>query len=105
MKFLSVPTHNLNRVNNHENTIENNRKNLSRIIHFINLSVSQYGGGMSIETRKALFEKFMLENIPDFDETLLNDFDIENGYKDETVCAMWVGFCAGLHCYAEINGN
>ena len=78
---------------------------MSRIIHFINFSVSQYGECMSIKTRKALFEKFMLENINDFDETLLKDFDDENGYKDETVCVMWVGFCAGLQCYSELMEN
>lgn len=43
------------------------------------------------------FENWILNAIPDFDETLLLGFDKSDGYtKSETVNAMWIGFCGAL---------
>lgn len=43
------------------------------------------------------FENWILNAIPDFDETLLLGFDKSDGYtRSETVNAMWIGFCGAL---------
>tara|TARA_Y100001968_G_scaffold158062_1_gene144402 strand:- start:4537 stop:4716 length:180 start_codon:yes stop_codon:yes gene_type:complete len=46
------------------------------------------------------FEIWILSSIPDFDESLLLNFDKKDGYTEsETVNAMWVGFCAAYKIY------
>ena len=46
---------------------------------------------------KELFEEWIQASIPDFDESLLESFHAIDGYADETVCALFVGFCAGVN--------
>ncbi len=47
------------------------------------------------------FENWVFNAMPDLDETLLLGFDREDGYtKDDTINAMWVGFCAAYRLHA-----
>jgi hypothetical protein len=48
------------------------------------------------ESTKVKFETWIKANFGDNISPRLEEFDIEDGYQDQTINAMWIGFNAGL---------
>ncbi|MBS3796699.1 hypothetical protein [Pseudoalteromonas sp. BDTF-M6] len=46
--------------------------------------------------KKHKFERWIITQFGEHIKRKLADFDIEDGYHDETINAMWIGFCAGM---------
>jgi len=44
---------------------------------------------------KQVFEEWLIHQMGTHVMPMLNNFDIEDGYHDETINAMWIGFNAG----------
>ncbi len=51
---------------------------------------------------KKVFEKWIIKKMGNHVKQLLIDFDEEDGYADQTVNAMWIGFNAGVKLYPLI---
>jgi hypothetical protein len=45
---------------------------------------------------KELFEVWIVKQMGNHVKPLLNDFHKEDGYTDQTINAMWIGFNAGI---------
>ena len=50
------------------------------------------------KTRK-IFEVWVLEQFGKNGKVMLGNFHEEDGYEDQTINAMWIGFNAGLELY------
>jgi len=53
---------------------------------------------MENKTRK-IFEVWVLEQFGKNGKVMLGNFHEEDGYSDETINAMWIGFNAGIELY------
>jgi len=49
-----------------------------------------------VEIKKKIFEQWILHQFDNCHLALLNDFHHTNGYPNEIVNAMWVGFNGGI---------
>ena len=45
---------------------------------------------------KSLFENWIVLQMGSNIKSMLANFDIEGGYHDQTINAMWIGFNAGI---------
>lgn len=50
---------------------------------------------------RELFEKFAVSHFGDHIKALLKDFDEEDGYHDQIINGMWIGFCG----HAALTGD
>lgn len=55
----------------------------------------------TIDNAKIAFERWVKNNLPNFDNSLLLDFHQQDGYtRSDIVNAMWIGFFAAYQDYA-----
>lgn len=48
---------------------------------------------------KKIFEEWIIKQMGDHVKPLLEKFHDEDGYADQTINAMWLGFNAGVELY------